>query len=1066
MPVDTQTTVTALFAAQAARTPDAVAVEYGERSLTYAELDRRAGGVAATLHAAGVAKGACVGVLAVPGIELIAGLLGVLRSGAAYVPLDPAHPRERLTQLVGDADLAAVLSGPEHRALLPGISVPVLELAAGEGPSSEQEPASAPGPGDLAYIIYTSGSTGRPKGVEVNHSGVAHLLRAVGDVYRLTPGDVGVLTHSFTFDASVLEIFAPLAHGARLVIATTEERRDPTALAALIARHCVTFWDVVPAMLAQVLELPGAADALAPLRLVISGADTLPPELVGRFFTVLPGAELHNQYGPTEATVIATYWQCSPADVQGIVPIGRPVDGVRVHLLDAEGRPVADGATGEIHIGGTGVSRGYRAQPGLTSERFVPDPFADDPDARLYRTGDLGRIRPDGALEFHGRADRQLSIRGYRVEPDEIETALLAHPHVQAAAVSARPGATGAERLIAWVVAKPGHGVAVGALRRHLSNALPPYMMPTHFVLLDRLPLGTTGKTDYRALPEPANARPDLGDVAYAEPAPGLESTLADIWSEILNIAPVGAHDNFFELGGHSILATRTIARIREALGTEVPLVTIFDLPTVSGLAVWIDERSSSDAEDGDRGPVPADRSGGIPLSAPQEQVWILGKLLPGSIAYHTQAYLDVAGHVDHALLEEALTRIVARHEHLRTAFVEVDGQPRQVVQKPFRMTVPFVDLSGDPEDIRELLALERMERFVARRIDVAAPPLFRWVLFRLAPDHHLLLLIEHHFIHDGWSFGVLLGELREAYGALVKGEAPDLPELPVQFADYTIWQREWLRGDAAREQLEFWRRTLDGAPALLPLPTDRPRPKQQSPHGETIQVNLPAAVYDGMRKVGAATGSTGFMTMLSAFFTLMGHWSGTTDISVASSIANRRFRATEPLIGMMINNVVMRADLSGEPTFRDLLRQVSKVAVDAYRNQDLPFPKLVEALNPVRDLSYNPLYQVAFSYHDARVPHMRLGEGEAEIKYLQNRTAKHDLDVVLIPRGDQLVAESGGATDDDVLMEWSYSTDLFDRPTVMRMIQDYIAIAEQVVRDPDAPISALARSVAVETSI
>ncbi len=744
MPGDSRLSVASLFEAQVARTPDAMALMFGERALTYAQLDAWAGHVALALRAAGTGPGAAVGLLSRPGPELVAGLLGVLKTGAAYVPLDPAHPRGRLGFLATGARLSALLFQPGERDRVPDCDVPVLPLGEPVDGAAPPVPVPGPSPRDLAYVIYTSGSTGRPKGVEVTHASVAGLLLEAGRIYRVAPGDVGVLTHSFAFDASVLEIFTPLVHGARLVVATEQERRDPARLAALVARHGVTLWDVVPAMLAQVLELPDAAKLCASVRLFTAGADILPPELVRRFFALCPAAELHNQYGPTEATVVATYWRCRPGDEDRVVPIGHPVPGTRIHLLDAAGVPVAAGRTGEIHIGGAGVARGYRGRPGLTAERFVPDPFSADPSARLYRTGDLGRLRADGALEFHGRADRQLSVRGYRVEPGEIEAALLTHPDVRAAAVGVRGTAGGAERLVAWVSPGDGRQCSVGGLREHLGAALPGYMVPTHYVVMDRLPVNSSGKTDHRALPDPANVRPDLGGPPL-EPSSPLEKDLAALWSEVLNIDEIGAGDNFFELGGHSILATRAVARIRDALGSEVPLSVIFDRPTVTGLAEWIAGRE--DTDDGERGPVAGRRSGSIPLSAAQEQVWILSKLVPDSIAYHTQAYLDVRGPVVHELLEAALTEIVRRHEHLRTAFVEVGGEPRQEILEPFAVTVPLVDLGGEPEMIREFRALDLMEGYVARRIDITAPPLFRWVLFRLAPDHHLLLLIEHHFI-------------------------------------------------------------------------------------------------------------------------------------------------------------------------------------------------------------------------------------------------------------------------------------------------------------------------------
>ncbi|WP_086563278.1 non-ribosomal peptide synthetase [Streptomyces africanus] len=1047
------------FEAHVAATPDATAIVSATGTLSYHELDALARRQALELIDRGVQPGALVGVYAAPGSAMIAAILGVLKAGAAYVPLDPEYPEQRLDYLVEDSGMSAVLA-EEHRApRLSGRGLPVI------GVPSSAEAGSAPavetvrrGPDDLVYVIYTSGSTGLPKGVRVTEANVVNLLNAVGESYKLSESDVTIFTHSFTFDASVLEIFAPLAFGAKLVVAAAEERRDAAKLVAAVKRHGVTIWDMVPAMLAQVVDLPDFAVDCASLRLAISGADVLPPGLAHRFLTLAPWCELQNQYGPTEATVITTIWPCTTDTAAGPVPIGFPIAGTSVHILDDRLAPVEPGKIGEIHIGGAGVTAGYHGRPELTAERFVTDPDG----VRLYRTGDLGRLRADGALEFHGRADRQLAVRGFRVEPGEIEDALCADPAVQNAAVVTR-GSGNDVLLVAYVTPSADGSLLVPALRARVGEILPEHLRPNVYVVLDKLPLGISGKVDHRVLPAPPSTRPELS-VPYVAPGDQDEQKVAATVAQTLGLDDIGVDDNFFELGAHSLLVTKIITRVRAEFQTDIPVSVVFEHPTVAGLVGWL--RVNADAATKVQGPTRADRTGPIPLSLPQEQVWFLGKLVPDSIAYATQAYLDLRGPVSVAVLEESLGEIVRRHELLRTTFVEgADGMPEQIIHPPFPVSVQVEDLSGEPEEIREILALDRMQTIVARPFDVGRLPLFRWVLFRLSADHHMLLLVEHHFIHDGWSFGVLMQELRECYRAFDAGGRPRLPELPVQFADYAVWQRQWLAGDDAERQWEFWREKLRGAEELLPLPTDRPRPQVQSHHGDVVVMPVPADLYRSIRLLGASTGATGYMVMTAIFTMLMNQYSGRTDMTIAISMANRRFESTERLIGMMINGGLLRADLSGDPTFGELRARITEAALDIYRNQDFPFSKLVEYLNPERNLAYNPLYQVAFSYHDARVPQMSLGDTPAQIHYLQNYSAKHDLDVIVIPRGEQLATVPGSDPADEVLMEWIYSTDLFDRPTIAAMAEEFVELCRRVVDSPDKTLSELVGRAAADPS-
>ncbi len=609
-----------LFEARAAQAPGAVALVLGGRQLTYGALDRWADAQAAVLRERGVRPEDDVAVLARPGFEMIVGTLAVLKCQAAYVPLDPGYPRERLDFLLADAGVALVAAEQGVRDTLAGGTVPLVPLTPVQGPppAAAEHRRVPPDPGTLAYVIYTSGSTGQPKGVEVTHRNIATTLEVTRRGSDWRPDDTGLFKYSFSFDSSVVEVFAPLTCGARLVIATEDERRDPAALTGLIRAHRVTQLDLVPALLAQILQLPGAAEELASLRRVISGGDVLRPEVANRFYELLPDAVLENHYGPTETTNDNTIWRCVPGWSEPIVPIGHPVAGSTVHLLGPDGTPVADGEVGEIHIGGAAVSRGYRNRPGTTGERFVADPFSDAPAARLYRTGDLGRRRADGATEFLGRTDRQLSIRGFRVEPEEIEAKLTAHRSVGAAAVGAPVDGDGVQRLVAYLTPAGAAGVDVPALRAHLRAALPAHMVPAHYVVLDELPLNANGKVDHRALPLPEAVRPELS-VPYAPARRPDHQVLARIWAEVLGVGPIGIHDDFFELGGHSLLAIQAVNRIRDRLSAELPLSTVFEHPTVAALAAAVEGNGdgASGADDELRRMLLADAGLPVPAGPP-----------------------------------------------------------------------------------------------------------------------------------------------------------------------------------------------------------------------------------------------------------------------------------------------------------------------------------------------------------------------------------------------------------------------------------------------------------------
>ncbi len=725
--------------------------------------------------------------------------------------------------------------------------------------------------------------------------------------------------------------------------------------------------------------------------------------------------------------------------------------GSRGYVLDADLVPVPEGAVGELYLGGAGVSRGYRRAPGRTAERWLPDPFAGEPGARMYRTGDRVRLAPDGELEYLGRFDHQVKVRGHRVELGEVETVLRAHPGVREAVADARDDAAGSRVLAAYLVAgDPPPPLA--ELRAWTAERLPEYMVPTAWTFLPELPRTPSGKPDRGALPAPAAARPeDAGP--YVAPRTPTEEVLAGIWSEVLGAGAVGVRDGFFELGGHSLRATQVLARVRRALSVELPLSALFEHPTVEALAREVERASGAGDALPPLRPAPRDRP--IPLSAAQEAALLFQELATaGAQPYAFQGAVRFTGTLDAGALERTLTEIVRRHEVFRTEFVRGPGGPVQEVRPPWPVRLHTTDLRGLPPERRGAELELRVREESVRPFHPARLPLVRWSLFRPAEDEHVLLAVEHHFVHDGWSFGVFLHELTALYGASLRGEPSPLPEPSVQFVDFAVWQREWMHTPAARAQLDFWREELTPLPPSLDLPSDRPRPPELSFRGATLRVRLDPVLAEAAAAFSRRRGTTLFMTLLSAFQALLARWSGRTEFCVGSGAAARSTRESEGLIGMVVNTLALRADLAGDPSFAGLLERVRRTTLRAYANQDVPFGRVVEEVQPERAPDRLPVYQVAFSFHHAPYPELRVPGAVLEVtEALGNGSAKFDLQVIAVPRGEQ----GAGGGRGEVTLIWEYSTDLFDPPTVARMARGYETLLAAALADPDAPVSALA---------
>jgi amino acid adenylation domain-containing protein len=1036
-----------LFEEQVAKTPDRIAVVFDEEKLSYNELNERANRLARRLHAAGVRADARVAILMERSVEMVVALLAVLKAGGAYVPLDPQYPQERLAFMLEDAGAPVLLTHGELAEGLPTGNAHVIRLDADRNEMSDsgddENLSISVSPQNLAYVIYTSGSTGQPKGVMLTHSSICNHMLWMNESFPLTADDSVLQKTPFSFDASVWEFYAPLMSGARLVIARPGGHQDPAYLIKLIAEQEVSTLQVVPTLLRALVETAGL-ESCRKLRRLFCGGEALTSEPVARLKERLPEVEVYNLYGPTEATIDATFWRCVEESPAGLSePIGRPVANTRVYVADERTRLVPYGSSGELLIGGVALARGYLSRAELTAERFVPDPFSGEAGQRLYRTGDLVRYLPDGQLEYLGRIDHQVKVRGYRIELGEIESALCAHAAVREAAVTARSEASGEKRLAGYVVPHEGSAVTTKELREHMLERLPDYMVPQSFVLLKSLPLTPSGKVDRRALPALESVSADSSE-AFIAPRNPLEEVLANIWSEVLAVRQLSVNDNFFELGGHSLLATQLISRVRETFAVELPLRQIFETPTVAGLAASLESRIFGDERLKAPPVVPVSREQPLPLSFAQQRLWFLDQLEPQSALYNIPAALRLTGSLNVAALEQTISEVVRRHEVLRTTFAEVDGEPVQIIREsaPVNLTVVKLEEMGEGEREEEVrrLSLEETEK----PFDLCSGPLLRVSLLKLTDDEHVLLFTVHHIASDGWSMGVLVREVAALYAAYVNGERSPLAELPVQYADFAMWQQQWLQGEALEQQLSYWREQLQDASPVLELPTDKVRPALQSNRGGHEPFVLGVELSERLKALSRSEGATLFMTLLAAFQALLSRYSGQQEIVVGTPIANRNRQETEDLVGFFINTLVLRGDMTDDPSFRQFLARVREVCLGAYMHQDVPFERLVEELQPERDLSRTPLFQAFFVLQNLPsrtldLPGLSLSPVEMDI-----RKVLFDLTLDMREDGSNIVGI------------FEYSTDLFEAATIRRMISHFTTLLEGVVSNPEQKLSKL----------
>ncbi|MGM7650472.1 amino acid adenylation domain-containing protein [Serratia marcescens] len=1026
-------TLAALFEQQVRRTPHATALVSGTESLSYAQLNARANRLAHALIARGVGPDSRVAVCAERGLNMVTALFGILKAGGAYVPLDPAYPGERLQYILQDADPVLLLADAAGRAALGEPVTPQLALEAALPETlSAENPAPRAQASHLAYVIYTSGSTGKPKGAMNEHRGVVNRLVWMQEAYGLTAADTVLQKTPFGFDVSVWEFFWPLMVGARLVMAKPEGHKDPDYLSRAIEQYGVTTLHFVPSMLQSFLADGQAATRCGQVVRVMCSGEALPATLVAEFYRRLPQAELHNLYGPTEAAVDVTAWHCSREADRVSVPIGRPIANTRIYLLDERGQPVPLGAVGELYIGGVQVARGYLNRPELTAERFLADPFA--PGGRMYRTGDVARYLANGDIEYLGRNDQQVKIRGFRIECGEIEAALATHPAVREAVVDAR--AVGDDkRLVAWVV--PAADVAeetlAGALRQHVSAALPDYMVPSAWVVVAALPLSPNGKLDRRALPEPQGVQ---SQAAYEAPQGEHETLLAAIWRELLNVERVGRHDNFFELGGHSLLAVRLTNRLQQ-MEWQLPLQVLFANPTLLALAQQL--RRTDEALP----PIEAmPRGAALPLSFAQQRLWFLTQLEGLSETYHIPLALSLRGELDLPAWRQSLDALYARHEALRNRFVTVEGQPQAHILPADALPLTVHDLRGRQD--AQSQARQLAQRLTEAPFDLTQGPLVRAALIRLADEEHLFLLTCHHIVSDGWSTGILLRELGALYGALRRGDADPLPPLTLQYADYAAWQRRYLTPERLAAQAQYWRETLSDAPALLTLPTDRPRPTVQSFSGGEVPIAIDAELTQALRQFSRQHGGTLFMTVLAAWSLVLARMAGQQELVIGTPEANRGRLETESLVGFFVSTLALRIDLRDDPDLPTLIARIRHAVLAARENRDLPFEQVVELVNPPRHLGYTPLFQVMLAWQDGSVRDISLPGLQAESAELGYQIAKYDLTLDLAERDEQI---SGTL---------NFATALFDRTTAERYGVYLVQVLRAMATNATQPASHL----------
>jgi amino acid adenylation domain-containing protein len=1057
-----------LFEAQVERTPEAIALEFEGSEITYRELNRRANQLAHYLISLGIGPEKLVGICVERSIEMVVGLMGILKAGGAYVPLDPSYPKERLRFMLEDSQVSVLLTqeklvedrawrpvlspsaelrinsvegmedgDPRSFILAPRLQVVFLDrdwpLIRTQGPET---PATHLRSDNLAYVIYTSGSTGQPKGVQVSHRSVMNCLHSISRRLGFARRDVLLAVTTISFDIAGLELYLPLLIGGAVVVASHEKAEDGNELLRWLEESSATAMQATPSTWRLLVDAgwQGSREFK-----ILCGGEVLSRDLAKE---LLARSTVWNLYGPTETTIWSTLNEVEPGERP--VFIGRPIANTQIYILDSHLQPVPIGVHGEIYVGGDGLALGYLNCPELNTEKFIPNPFSEQAESRLYRTGDMARYRPDGNIEFLGRIDNQVKIRGHRVEPGEVESVLNQHPTVKESVVVARKrDSSGENELIGYVVSTQESPASVSELRRFLRERLPDYMIPSWFVVLDALPLTPNSKIDRNALPPPDGERPQL-DQKFVEPRSEIEELVAQIWREVLKLDKIGIHDNFFELGGHSLLATRVAARLRNTFAVDLALRKLFELSTVAALAEYIDHLRHSQSGTSTARITPVDRTQPFPLSFSQRRLWYLQKVDANLSAYNIPAAFRIRGDLDKGALEQALNEMIARHEVLRSCVKEVDGKPRQEISPSVRVALSVIDLTQLPDAQAETEA-KRLSSTDARQLyDLAKGPLMRATLVKLAVDNHVFILNLHHIVADGSSLAILYKELAVLYEALRDNKTVSLPRLPVQYADYAAWQHEWLKSSLFDTQVDYWKRQLVGLPGPCALPTDFDRPTVQTYRGRRLALELSEELTRSLKILSRQQSVTMFMTLFATFNIMLSRISGQEDIVIGSTIAGRNHPETDGLIGFFINALPLRCDLAGDPNFVTLLQRVREICLDAYTNQDVPFEKIVEEIKPRREPGRNPVFDILFNIADYSERILTLAG--CEVTKLAQVDPEAKFDIVLH------APHVGGKIELAIV----YNTALFREGRISLLLEQWAALLDQVASHPDLPISQL----------
>jgi amino acid adenylation domain-containing protein len=1043
----------ALFEASVARTPDAVAVVSGEQRITYAELDRRVNKLAHALRKRGVSPERSVGICLERSIDSVVSMLAVLKAGGAFVALDAELPAERLAFMLKDSEAALLVSKAGIADTLPaGTDRLLLDTDRDEIDScSSHAPVHTAVPDNLACLIYTSGSTGVPKCAMLSHRNFANYYHYFNERYRLHDVIRAHLQMSnFAFDLFIADTMRALFSGGALILCPRDIVLSPPDLYDLMVTEGVNSAEFIPSVLKILLDyLEESGGTLEFMDLLMAGGDNwYVRDYVRAKRLCAPTTRLIGTYGLTEAAIDNSNFESGDlfSDHAGVVPIGRPLANTQLYILDAGLEPVPVGVPGELYIGGAGVGRGYFGRPGLTAERYIPDPFSSHAGARMYKTGDLTRFRHDGTIEILGRVDNQVKLRGFRIELGEIETILRKHPLVENAVVIAADQGGGERRLVAYVTQDRDARATSdlpNELAGHLRQHLPGFMVPTAIVVLDRMPLNQNAKIDRSALPAPS-ADQLLPTEDQADAQTPIQEIIRGIWCEVLGVKRIGIHTDFFDAGGHSLLLARVVSRIRQHLGVELPLRTVYQHSTVAELA-WqvLGLQGRGSQKRSDITPVERAEGGLYATSFAQQQMWLQDRIDPRN-AYTVPTALRLRGDLDVDALKWSLNTLVGRHEVLRTVFVSHDGQPMQKVLAPYEVDVHFRDLSSHGPYERRGVLEERLREEDLRPFDLRYGPLFRASLSRMAPQDHVLVLTVHHVATDAWSTSILLDELSALYVARKNGNAAALPDLSLQYIDFAAWQRKWLRKDVLKDDLEYWHLQLTSAPPLIDLPLDRPRSSAQSYAGGSVRAVVPSALLQQLRDLSNGEGVTLFMTLLAAFQALLAACTKQEDVVVGAPSANRTVVESEHMLGYFVNMLPMRTNLSGGPTFRELLGRVRGTALDAYAHQDVPFEWMVEELRPKRDTQYNPVFQVVLALQNTPAEELKLPGLTGEDFAVEPTTSQFDLSLLATETSDALECI------------FAYRKALFDEGTVERIAWLWQRLLHEASAEPDLPLALL----------